>query len=110
MSVDAIFSFADRLSKLSALAQKRRDLCQKIENAQRRCGSCNFWMTAKCPRERQDNKKGHSVGPSGDSMKCQQFSMKQSYIRMLETWQQELQVAQTELADMQQANSAKDQL
>ena len=93
----------DWASKLSDLAQRRDEaakLAVQIRNMETTCGCCSRWMTRDCPRERHDNKKGRSVGPSSMHAKCGQFDMnsltrkelgpaKEKYARLTATQQQE---------------------
>lgn len=88
-----VWDWADRLSERVHLADERRRLAVQIHNAQTQCGNCTMWMTNACPRERHDNNKGHKVGPSSQSIKCDKFDMGQRRAN-------DLVAAQAKLADM----------
>jgi hypothetical protein len=70
-----VWDWADRLSDHVQRVDEYRRLSQQIRNAETQCGGCSKWMTGSCPRERHDNKKGHKVGPSSLSPKCQEFTL-----------------------------------
>lgn len=70
-----IWDWASRLSDAVHRADEAKRLAQQIRNAETQCGGCEFWMTRSCPRERHDNIKGRSSGPSSQALKCSQFVM-----------------------------------
>lgn len=70
-----VWDWAARLSHRSDQVHRLKELRAAIQEQENTCGSCNLWMTDSCPRERQDNRKGHKVGPSCKSPKCDKHSM-----------------------------------
>jgi hypothetical protein len=64
------------LSEAIHSAAKVREL--RYEIACVRCGGCQLWMTRQCPRERQDNRIGRSVGPSMNDHTCARYEEKPS--------------------------------
>lgn len=70
-----VWDWAARLSEHTQRLQRRREVWAAIVEGESTCGSCRKWMTGACPRERQDNRLGHKVGPSCKASKCDQFDM-----------------------------------
>jgi hypothetical protein len=70
-----VFDWADRMSDHVQKLQRRRDVWGAILEGTTTCGSCVKWMTDACPREVQDNRRGHKVGPSCKAVKCNEFAM-----------------------------------
>jgi hypothetical protein len=66
-----VWDWASKFSDAVHRADRIRMLKRKI--ALRECGDCALWMTKACPRERHDNAKGHSVGPSMKEIPCVLF-------------------------------------
>lgn len=71
-----IWGWADKFGDYTQRVHRRREVWAAIVEADTTCGSCDKWMTDSCPREVQDNRKGHKVGPSCKSVKCNEFVMK----------------------------------
>ena len=88
-----VWDWADRLSKRVSCADEIRTLSKQIFNMENQCGSCEKWMTRRCPAERHDNIRGRSVGPSSVKMKCGQFSASAAHAR-------EIAAAKAKLAQM----------
>jgi hypothetical protein len=78
-----VWDWADRLSEYTQRLHRRRELAARIRAAETECGSCIKWMTRSCPRERHDNQRGRSVGPSSRDLKCQEFAMSASHEKHL---------------------------
>ena len=78
MSTDGreVWDWADKLSRVTALQHRARELSQAIRSAETTCGSCDLWMTPSCPRERHSNQTGRWTGPSMGTIKCDKFVMK----------------------------------
>jgi len=47
-------------------------------------------MVPYCPKEKHDNKKGHSVGPNMNGYICQQFELKETTLALIGEWRGEL--------------------
>jgi hypothetical protein len=83
-----IWDWAAKLAQVSSLLEEKRQLTRKIEDIGRRCGSCHFWMTEKCPHEKNVN--GRKSGPSMSDRVCGKFEMK-AHSRELQTeWRAKL--------------------
>lgn len=70
-----VFDWANRMGDHIAKEHRRREVWAAIVSSTTTCGSCSKWMTNACPREVQDNRRGHKVGPSCQATKCSEFSM-----------------------------------
>lgn len=89
-----VWDWAAKLSERVAKVDRLKELRAAIRDAEGTCGSCSAWMTDACPRERHDNRKGHKVGPSCKSPKCDKHSM--------EPWDaQRIEGLKTELAQIE---------
>ena len=70
-----IWDWAGRLGARVAAVDELARLQRQAHTARTTCGSCQTWMTRRCPREVHDNRKGRSQGPSSMSVKCDSFAM-----------------------------------
>jgi hypothetical protein len=70
--VDYIDSFSVRIHKKA----KIRLLSEQLREIDTTCGSCVFWMTRDCPREKQ-TMQGRSMGPSCSALACNKFNKSQ---------------------------------
>jgi hypothetical protein len=70
-----VWDWAGRMSYHVQRLHRSREVWDAIVAGESQCGSCSKWMTGACPREVQDNRRGHTVGPSCKAMKCDQFAM-----------------------------------
>lgn len=93
-----VWDWADRLSAHTQLLHDRRVLSQQIHNTKTQCGSCSKWMTDACPRESQDNIRGHKIGPSCQAVKCDQFTMSPHDVKQLASAEERLAVMNAKLA------------
>ena len=73
-----VWDWAARLSAHTQRLHRAREVWQAIQAGETTCGSCSKWMTDACPREVQDNRRGHKVGPSCKAVRCDQFVMNPS--------------------------------
>jgi hypothetical protein len=73
---DRMIDAANRHSLILQLSDKVK---YAIDGGKRECGSCQLWMTSKCPQERNVN--GRKVGPSMSGYPCSQFARTASAIR-----------------------------
>jgi hypothetical protein len=71
-----IWDWAGTFSEAVHRAAKASEL--RADIARVGCGGCVRWMTRQCPRERQDNRIGRSVGPSMNATTCAQYVEKPS--------------------------------
>jgi hypothetical protein len=74
--INEVWGWAERIGDQMQRKHRIRELRQAIIDGENQCGGCDKWMTKSCPREVQDNRRGHSVGPSAKSIKCNEFVMK----------------------------------
>ncbi|AXQ70046.1 hypothetical protein HOU03_gp222 [Caulobacter phage CcrSC] len=81
---DAVWGWADRLSRHTHDLHKSRELWQQIVQGDMFCGSCRLWMTKSCPREHNDGLSGYSRGPSSGALKCSQYQISPSAAKLLE--------------------------
>lgn len=84
-----IWDWAGRLGEWTARQHRKQELRRAILQS-KECGSCDFWMTSSCPREKHDNRLGRSVGPSCRGAICEKFSMKSWDVERVEKLQAEL--------------------
>lgn len=80
-----VWEWAGRLSDRVHRIHEARQLREQIRAIESQCGSCSKWMKSACPREVQDNIKGHKVGPSSRDLKCQQFEVSHLDLKLLES-------------------------
>lgn len=74
----------DGLGRITALERLRDMVVQAQQTTRPRCGLCQHWMKkGDCPREKHDNRNGHSVGPSAQDPVCDKFA--------IEPWATDLQ-------------------
>jgi hypothetical protein len=72
-----LWDWAARFSDYTQLLHRSHEVWNAIVAGENTCGSCSKWMTDACPREVQDNRRGHKVGPSCKAVKCNEFAMSQ---------------------------------
>ncbi len=63
------------MSDKHMIIKRLREIPNEILKLQTRCGSCNLWMTSRCPQETL-LPSGRKSGPSSDDRKCPKFEMK----------------------------------
>jgi hypothetical protein len=57
------------------IIKRLREIPNEILVRETRCGSCDLWMTSRCPQETL-LPSGRKSGPSSDDRKCLKFEMK----------------------------------
>ncbi len=85
-----IWDWAARLGKISLLQHEISSRREQLRSVLNRCGGCTKWMIPYCPREKHDNKKGHSVGPNMNTYICGQYDMTQSTAELIERLEKEI--------------------
>lgn len=72
--MDIMVAF-DKFIELDALATKAQvhidERNRLLHEARPKCGNCRFWMTRKCPKEKNVN--GRNRGPSMNGLSCRLF-------------------------------------
>ena len=71
---EEIWDWVVDLANYTSLLDECRTLNKEIRNARNKCGSCRFWMTNGCPKEKR-SKTGRPTGPSCQEFKCGTFSI-----------------------------------
>lgn len=85
-----IWDWGVRLSEHIHRMDRIRVLKADINRIKRECGSCEYWMTRACPKEKHDNQRGVSRGPSMGALICDKFIMKGSSAETMSRWEDEL--------------------
>lgn len=84
-----VWAWADAMSRHTQRRHRERELSASIFRAGIECGSCRYWMTRDCPREKSSIT-GYNQGPTARALKCGQFVMQPGATQMVAKWQAEL--------------------
>jgi|CXWL01.1.fsa_nt_gi hypothetical protein len=86
---DELWDWAGKLSQHVQLLDRARRLRQQLSMIDRECGSCQLWMTSRCPRE-HSTMTGYNKGPSMSAPICNLFVMSLMSLKSQQGWRDEL--------------------